>query len=147
MGEILIYRSNYQYEKLTQNELSLEVGDIIEVKKPFQFPFEGTETNLKGWVLGRNLRSGESGYFPGQFVAFLRSESIAYPTSIPPRPVPRPQVLPRVPGLLPPAELQDSGYGESPSKFTPDFYSFCRRQYRMKFLQINSLEDGKSGFI
>lgn len=111
MGEIAFYRSQYKYTKSDDSELSLEVGDILEVKKPFH-QLEGTEENPEGWVLGRNQRTGESGYFPGTFVEYLRTELVAPVTPVPQRPVPRPEVAARNV-----EEKDDSGYIGSPGIF------------------------------
>lgn len=117
MGEIAFYRSQYKYVKGDDSEISLEVGDILEVKKPFQFTLEGTEENPEGWILGRNQRTNENGYFPGTFVEYLRTEVLAPPTPVPQRPVPRPEPIVR--NI---EENNDSGYVGSPGKSV--FYDF-----------------------
>lgn len=109
MSEIAFYRSQYKYNKLDDSEISLEVGDILEVKKPFQFTLEGTEENPEGWILGRNQRTDQTGYFPGTFVEYLRTEVLAPPTPVPQRPVPRPEPITR--NI---EENNDSGYIGSP---------------------------------
>ncbi|XP_035228635.1 phosphatidylinositol 3-kinase regulatory subunit alpha-like [Stegodyphus dumicola] len=110
MGEIAFYRSQYKYVKGDDSEISLEVGDVLEVKKPFQFTLEGTEENPEGWILGRNQRTNECGYFPGTFVEYLRTEVLAPPTPVPQRPVPRPEPVTR--NI---EENNDSGYVGSPA--------------------------------
>ncbi|GFU09802.1 hypothetical protein NPIL_49801 [Nephila pilipes] len=110
MAEIAFYRSQYKYVKGDDSEISLEVGDILEVKKPFQFTLEGTEENPEGWILGRNQRTNECGYFPGTFVEYLRTEVLAPPTPVPQRPVPRPE-----PVIRNIEESNDSGYVGSPA--------------------------------
>lgn len=112
MGEIVFYRSQYKYIRSDESEISLEVGDILEVKKPFQFTLEGTEENPEGWILGRNQRTNECGYFPGTFVEYLRTELLVPPTPVPQRPVPRPEVTTR--NI---EESNDSGYLGSPGLF------------------------------
>ncbi|XP_055949573.1 phosphatidylinositol 3-kinase regulatory subunit alpha-like isoform X4 [Argiope bruennichi] len=110
MAELVFYRSQYKYVKGDDSEISLEVGDILEVKKPFQFTLEGTEENPEGWILGRNQRTNEVGYFPGTFVEYLRTELLAPPTPVPQRPVPRPEPITR--NI---EESNDSGYIGSPA--------------------------------
>lgn len=113
MSEIAFYRSQYKYNKLDDSEISLEVGDILEVKKPFQFTLEGTEENPEGWILGRNQRTDQTGYFPGTFVEYLRTEVLAPPTPVPQRPVPRPEPITR--NI---EESNDSGYIGSPGNIS-----------------------------
>ncbi|KAG8197034.1 hypothetical protein JTE90_004303 [Oedothorax gibbosus] len=110
MSEVVFYRSQYKYVKSDDSEISLEVGDLLEVKKPFQFTLEGTEENPEGWILGRNQRTSECGYFPGTFVEYLRTEVLAPPTPVPQRPVPRPEIVAR--NI---EEKDDSGYIGSPA--------------------------------
>lgn len=119
MGEIALYCSQYKYVKGDDSEISLEVGDILEVKKPFQFTLEGTEENPEGWILGRNQRTNENGYFPGTFVIYLRTETVAPPTPVPQRPVPRPDPIAR--NI---EENNDSGYIGSPGNFHFVYFIF-----------------------
>lgn len=112
MAEIVYYWSQYKYDKTGDTELSLEHGDVLEVRKPFQFILEGTEENPQGWVLGRSQRTGEIGYFPGTFVRFWKRESILPTTPVPQRPVPRLDLLALKKAL---EECNDSGYDGSPA--------------------------------
>ncbi|XP_023227085.1 phosphatidylinositol 3-kinase regulatory subunit alpha-like [Centruroides sculpturatus] len=112
MAEIVYYWSQYKYDKTGDTELSLEHGDVLEVRKPFQFILEGTEENPQGWVLGRNQRTGEIGYFPGTFVRFWKRESVLPTTPVPQRPVPRPGPLALRKAI---EECNDSGYDGSPA--------------------------------
>lgn len=121
MGEIAFYRSQYKYVKGYDYELSLEVGDILEVKKPFQFTLEGTEENPEGWILGRNQRTNENGFFPGTFVEYLRTEVLSPPTPVPQRPVPRPESVTRCV-----EESNDSGYiSGSPGNICYQYQFLC----------------------
>lgn len=129
MSEIAFYRSQYKYNKLDDSEISLEVGDILEVKKPFQFTLEGTEENPEGWILGRNQRTDQTGYFPGTFVEYLRTEVLAPPTPVPQRPVPRPEPVTR--NI---EENNDSGYIGSPGNI---FSSLLLTLYAPNFEKHN----------
>ena len=51
----------YDYEATNEGDLALTNGDIISV----------TEQNDNGWWKGRNNRTGESGYFPGNYCELL----------------------------------------------------------------------------
>ncbi|GAB6022370.1 hypothetical protein CHUAL_006488 [Chamberlinius hualienensis] len=119
MEEILYYRAIYAYNKANEGELSVEVGDVVEVKKPFSFQLEGSEREPEGWLKGRNSRTGEIGYFPGTYVSYIRTEStqLPYPLSSK-RPVPKPR--PNTSGSVSTMqsvteEGNDSGYIGSPS--------------------------------
>lgn len=115
MGEaafVLYYRALDNYEKEEETEISLEKDDMVEVKKPFQFTLEGTEEEPKGWLIGRNTRTGDIGYFPGPYVTYVRKAAVQLSYVPPPRrPVPKPRPSP-MKGTL--AENNDSGYFESP---------------------------------
>ncbi|XP_022250520.1 uncharacterized protein LOC106466724 isoform X2 [Limulus polyphemus] len=74
MGELVYYHSPSKFHDTEAPDLSLEPGDVVEVKKPFQFPLYGTEDKPNGLVLGRNQRTGIIGYFPGNYLELLRRE-------------------------------------------------------------------------
>lgn len=114
MCEIVYYRALDNYEKEEETEISLCKDDVVEVKKPFQFTLEGTEEDPRGWLIGRNTRTCETGYFPGPYVVFIRTAA-AKPPQVPPpkRPVPKPRPSPSTTNST---ENNDSGYCGSPSQ-------------------------------
>lgn len=119
MTEILYYRSLYFYNKVEPIEISLNEHDILEIRKPFQFELKGTEKNPEGWLLGTNKTTGETGYFPGTLVEFVRSDIVQPPPThvVPKRPVPRPPKSNKV-GTSD-IDGNDSGYVCSPGMFVP----------------------------
>lgn len=50
-------RALYDYEPQSEGDIALKTGDIISV----------TEQNENGWWKGTNNRTGESGFFPGNY--------------------------------------------------------------------------------
>lgn len=111
-GIVLYYRALDNYEKEEDAEISLEKDDVVEVKKPFQFTLEGTEEEPKGWLIGRNTRTGDVGYFPGPYVTYVKRAAVQLPHVPPPRrPVPKPRPSPMKGSS---AENNDSGYFDSP---------------------------------
>lgn len=120
MTEILYYRSQYNYTKVEPIEISLHERDILEVRKPFQFTLEGTESSPEGWLLGTNQRTGETGYFPGTYVEFMRSCNVNPPPThvVPKRPVPQPTKNLKVDAIE--NDGNDSGYVCSPGKLLPN---------------------------
>ena len=68
MGEVLYYRALLFYEKQREDEMSFQKNDILEVQKPLKFNLEGTEEEPKGWLIGKNTRTGETGCFLGNFI-------------------------------------------------------------------------------
>ena len=106
--ERILYRVVYEY---LPNELDLEMGyieiregDVIYVKKSFT-PSAGTVEKPDGWLEGFNTRTKISGWFPGSYVEFVRSE--------PPRPPPSPAPRTSRQKPLNPTN-DDSGYCPSP---------------------------------
>uniref|UniRef100_T1J1N3 Phosphatidylinositol 3-kinase regulatory subunit alpha n=1 Tax=Strigamia maritima TaxID=126957 RepID=T1J1N3_STRMM len=112
MCDIIYYCAVDHYPKEEEAEISLEKDDIVEVKKPLQFTLDGSEEEPKGWLIGRNTRTGETGYFPGPYVTYVRTapeKSLQVP---PRRPVPKPRPSP---SKMNSTENNDSGYCSSPS--------------------------------
>ncbi|XP_064626241.1 phosphatidylinositol 3-kinase regulatory subunit alpha-like isoform X2 [Lineus longissimus] len=72
MAELVVYTAFHSFkpssDDLSRGCIAIEQSDDLEVKKPFEFTFSGTVEKPDGWIRGRNLRTGETGYFPGTFV-------------------------------------------------------------------------------
>jgi hypothetical protein len=49
----------FAYTAITGGEIGLQVGDVLQDVSEFG----------EGWSLGRNIRTGETGYFPSSFVS------------------------------------------------------------------------------
>nr|XP_006814196.1 PREDICTED: G2/M phase-specific E3 ubiquitin-protein ligase-like [Saccoglossus kowalevskii] len=88
---VFYYKVRHRYDKSSDEELSLEVGDIIKVAG-LPWKFKGLPSNPKGWLSGENQRTKESGTFPSNYVDYM-GESVS------PRP-PTPPLPPKQEGRL-----------------------------------------------
>ena len=68
MNESRKYRALYAFKSHNVNELSLEPNDILEAYPPFP-DLESLEAEPAGgcYLKGRNQRTGDIGYFPGEY--------------------------------------------------------------------------------
>ncbi|CAG0924332.1 unnamed protein product [Notodromas monacha] len=55
-------RATYRYQKEDVDELSFDVGEIIQV-----IEFDDTEDQEEGWLMGVKESTGEKGLFPANF--------------------------------------------------------------------------------
>ncbi len=89
---LVIYKALFNYSPSDDEQqdgyISMTAEDILQVKSPFQSSnFTGTIEKPDGWLEGKNVRSGQNGYFPGNYVEYVKTEKVAPP--------PLPQVRPR----------------------------------------------------
>ena len=73
MAEIVKYRAKFNWEKCNDGDINIKVGDIlcVAVKESQLASFIGTLEEPKGWLLGRNETTKQSGTFPGTYVEFV----------------------------------------------------------------------------
>lgn len=88
MEEIYTYVAKFDYtpEPNDTEDILMEKGDTLEVKTPIKFNLKGTLENPDGWFQGRNVEKNVFGYFPGNFVKFLKKVPAQSP-NLPPRPM------------------------------------------------------------
>lgn len=96
------YKTTYSFDARNDKELSVSVGDFVDVKRKAN----GDWPNEQRWMVGTNKRTRKSGEVPGNYLAFVelvpcQSESPPVPvrghahsmrssTKVPPKPKPRP---------------------------------------------------------
>lgn len=111
MGESIHYKVLYDHspseDEIADGYIEISTGDVLEVTKPFTFLLEGTEKKPEGWLLGRNQRTDQEGYFPGPYVEYIK---IAPP--LPPKPDTGDYQT--MTGVTRIREQNDSGYVGSP---------------------------------
>lgn len=66
-----ISRAAKAYTALNNDEISLEVGDSIDVEVAYD----------DGWALGTNLRTNSRGFFPADFLEFGAAEHVVFTTA------------------------------------------------------------------
>lgn len=88
MEEIYTYVAKFDYTPKPDDaeDILMEKGDILEVRTPVKFNLKGTLENPDGWFQGRNVNKNVFGYFPGNFVKFLKKVPDQSP-NLPPRPM------------------------------------------------------------
>jgi len=89
MSSGIEYRVIAEYQAQTERCIKCDVDQIIFVKTPFVFDFQGTERNPTGWLYGRNLQTDSTGYVPAEFVEYRRTVTVTVnrPFSSTPLPV------------------------------------------------------------
>ena len=89
--ELVYYKVLYNYspneEELEDGYIAIKTDDQLEVKLPFQFSdTAGTVEKPDGWLEGHNLRTKQTGYFPGNYVEYVKREKVKPPPLPPPLP-------------------------------------------------------------
>ena len=78
MATIVVYEALYTFDGKVDDlvndiqYIAIQTGDIVEVDSFTESEVaEGLMENPGSWLHGRNLRTGRSGCFPGNYVKFL----------------------------------------------------------------------------
>lgn len=63
---VFVYVARQSYKGTGKNDPSFEVNDVIHVTADFLHRQNINPESPDGWLLGKNVRTGQEGYFPGR---------------------------------------------------------------------------------
>ncbi|XP_047487567.1 uncharacterized protein LOC125038207 [Penaeus chinensis] len=80
---VFVYVARQSYKGTGKNDPSFEVNDVIHVTADFLHRQNINPESPDGWLLGKNVRTGQEGYFPGYFLV-LNGSQLRMPRCRPP---------------------------------------------------------------